>query len=174
MAYQRADPRPFAPNGFQPMEVHHRELMVCAVMHHAPPTHEDHTIVSTSPFPNNVLQFVAVHEVVHEFLDEHMNVRIREIQPTHLGQALVRFVNVHDRNLLINNNPRPYGGVDFHLVRHNQGHNRHNMLFNRECWLMLLGFLLDHWNNDCIQNTIASFGIVLLWENDMRHLPDYL
>jgi hypothetical protein len=84
MAYQQVDLRLFTPNGFQPMEVQHCELMVRAVMRHAPPTHEDFAIVSINPLPDNVLQFVAVHEVVHEFLDEHMNVRIRDIQPTHL------------------------------------------------------------------------------------------
>jgi hypothetical protein len=31
---------------------------------------------------------------------------------------------------------------------------------------MLLGFPLDHWNHDTIQNAIASFGRVILWEND--------
>jgi hypothetical protein len=33
-----------------------------------------------------------------------------------------------------------------------------------------LVFPLDYWNNDNIQNAIASFGRVLLWENDRTHL----
>jgi hypothetical protein len=82
----------------------------------------------------------------------------------YMGQALVRFANVYGRDLLINNSPHLYEGVDFHIVRHNQGRNWRGMFFNRECWLMLLGFPLDHWINECIQNAIASFGRVLLWK----------
>jgi hypothetical protein len=32
-------------------------------------------------------------------------------------------VHVHDRDSLVNGSPHPYGGVDFSLVRHNQGRN---------------------------------------------------
>jgi hypothetical protein len=70
---------------------------------------------------------------VHEFLDDHMNIHIREIQPTYLGKALVRFVHAHDRDMLVNNSPYPYGDVEFSLVRHNQGRNWRAMFFNREC-----------------------------------------
>jgi hypothetical protein len=121
MAYQRAYPRPFAPPGFQPQEVQHGELTARAVMRNIQSAHEDFTIVSISPLPNNVLHFPVVVEVVQEFLEEHMHIRVRDIQPSHFGQALVRFVNVHDRDLLVINIPHPYSGVDFGFVRHNQG-----------------------------------------------------
>jgi hypothetical protein len=39
---------------------------------------------------------------------------------------------------------------------------------------MLLGFPLDHLNLDTIQNAIASFGRVILWENDKRYLARLL
>jgi hypothetical protein len=38
-----------------------------------------------------------------------MRVSIREIQPSHLGQALVRFVHVDDRDSLVYNSPFIYG-----------------------------------------------------------------
>jgi hypothetical protein len=60
--------------------------------------------------------------------------------------------------------------VDVHFVRHNQGRKWRNLNFNRDCWLTLLGFPLDYWNHECIQNAIAPFGKVLLWENDKEHL----
>jgi hypothetical protein len=152
------DPRPFAPPSFHLQEVQNHELMACVVMRRLPPTHEDFAIVSLSPLPDNALHFPEVHEVVQEFLEEHMDMRVRDIQQSHLGQALVRFVNVHDRDVLVNNSPHLYGGVDFTLVRHNEGQNWRALNFNRECWLMLMGFPLDYWNQDCIQNAIASFG----------------
>ena len=85
-----------------------------------------------------------------EFLEEHMRARVRDIQPTHLGQALARFAFAHDRDRLVNNSPTPYGGVDFQVVRHNQGRNWRAMSFNRECWLMLMGLPFAHWNHDSI------------------------
>jgi hypothetical protein len=150
--------------------VQHRELMAQVVLRHSQETHEDFAIVTIHPIPDNVLQFDAVHEVVQEFMEEHMDIRVRDIQPSHLGQALVQFNQARDRDLLINLRPHPYGGVNFHLERHNQGRNWHALNFNRDCWLMLLGFPLDYWNHDCIQGAIASFGRVLLWENDRQHL----
>jgi hypothetical protein len=77
MVFQRADSWPFAPPGFQLQEVHHQELMARAVVQRLPRLHKDYAIVSISPLPENALHFPAVHEVVYEFLEEHMNVRIR-------------------------------------------------------------------------------------------------
>jgi hypothetical protein len=58
--------------------------MVRAIMRPSPRTHEDFAIVSIDPLPNHPLQFLAVWEVVEEFLVEHMHVGIYDTQPTHL------------------------------------------------------------------------------------------
>jgi hypothetical protein len=55
MAYQRADRMPFAPRGFQPLEVHHRELMARAVINPTPASHEDFAIVSITPLPAHAM-----------------------------------------------------------------------------------------------------------------------
>jgi hypothetical protein len=62
-----------------------------------------------------------------------MGVRVHDIQPTHLGQALVQFMRIHDQDPLLNNSPHLYGDVEFTLVRHNRGRNWRVMNFNREC-----------------------------------------
>jgi hypothetical protein len=144
MSIQRADLRPFAPPGFHHQDVQHRPALARAVMHPAPKIHEDYAIVSIEPLPNHLLQFPAVHEVVEEFLVQHMRVGIRDIQPTHLGQALVRFENLFNRDLLIGNSPHPYGGVNFSVVRHNAARNSRAIQFNQECRLILMGFPLDY------------------------------
>jgi hypothetical protein len=59
-----------------------------------------------------------------------MHVGIHDIQQTHLGQALVRFENLFDRDLLITNSPHPYGGVSFTVVRHNAARNWRAVQFN--------------------------------------------
>jgi hypothetical protein len=99
MAYQHANPRPFALPGFQPLEVHHQEIMARVVVHHSPASHEDFAIVSITPLPTHAMQFGVVQEVIHEFLEEHLHVDIREIQPSHLGQGHVHFVNAHDTHI---------------------------------------------------------------------------
>jgi hypothetical protein len=52
------------------------------------------------------------------------------------------------------------------LVKHYQGRNYKSISFNHECWLMLLIFLIDFWDQYCIENTIASFGHLISWEMD--------
>jgi hypothetical protein len=85
MAYQRADPVSFLPFGFHAMEVQHRAIMSHAVVHHQQPTHDDYVIIGIHPLPAHTMHFVAVHEVVLEFQEEHMHIRVRNIQPSHLG-----------------------------------------------------------------------------------------
>jgi hypothetical protein len=85
MAYQRVDPSSFTLNGFQAIEVQHREMLAQVVLRRSQATHEDFAIVTIHPIPDNVLQFDVVHEVVQEFLEEHMDIRVCDIQPSHLG-----------------------------------------------------------------------------------------
>jgi hypothetical protein len=129
MAFQRADPRPFDPPRFHHQEVHHIPVMTRVFMH-APRIHEDYAIISIAPIPNHNMHFPVVREVIEEFLVEHMYVGVRNIQPSHLGPALVRFENIFDRNLLVNNSPHPYGGVSFTMVHHNAARNWRAIQFN--------------------------------------------
>jgi hypothetical protein len=151
MAFQRANPRPFALPGFNHHEVHNRATMARKVMRPPPCIHEDYAIVSIDPLPANPLQFHTIREVVEEFFEQHMHVGIRDIQLTHLAQALIRFDNIFDHDMLVNNISHPYGGVNFQVVRHTEGRNWRAIQFNQECCLMLLGFPLDYWNTDSIQ-----------------------
>jgi hypothetical protein len=145
--------------------------MTRAMVRHNPTAHEDYAIVSIPPLPVNApMQFGPIREVVLEFLEEHCRISVWDIQPSHLGQALVCFRHAHDRDVLVNNSPFWYTDVDFHFVCHNEGRNWRNLNFNRDRWLMLLGFPLDYWNHESIQNAIAPFSKVMLWENDGEHL----
>jgi hypothetical protein len=62
--------------------------------------------------------------------EEHMNVEIRDIQSSHLGQALVHFDNIFDHDMLVNNSLHPYGGVNFQVVLHNECRNWRAIQFN--------------------------------------------
>jgi hypothetical protein len=120
------------------------------------------------------MNFPAVQDELFDFFEEHLNVQVRECQPTHLGQALVHFENAHARDLLVTQSPFQFGDVQVSVVRHIEGRNGRTLQFNRECFLMLMGFPLDNWNHECIQNAIGSFRRLLLWENDMAYLARLL
>jgi hypothetical protein len=67
---------------------------------------------------------------------------------------------------LISQSPHPYGDVFFLFTKHNEGRNWRQIEYNREVWLMLLGFPLDYLSQENIHNSISSFGKMLTWEED--------
>lgn len=99
-----------------------------------------------------------------------MEVRVACIQPSTLGQALVKFEYLFDRDRLVFNSPHHFNDTQFTFVKHNEGRNYRAVEFNRECWLMLMGFPLDYWNNASVQSANGFFGRVLAWEDDQNHL----
>jgi hypothetical protein len=169
MAYQRVDPQFLAPRGFQAMEVQHRVIMTRVVARRPLPMHEDFVIVSINPLPQQPMQFGPIQDVLHEFLEDHMRMSVREIQPSHLGQAQIRLVHVHDRDNLVFNSPFNYGDVQISFAKHNEVRNWRALNFNRECYLMLLGFPLDYWDTEIIRNALPPFSHLIIWENNRSY-----
>ncbi|TVU49358.1 hypothetical protein EJB05_00666, partial [Eragrostis curvula] len=147
---------------------------VRAVMVRAPARNENLAILTINPMPEEQVSFDNIKEVIEDFLVDHLRVSVREIQPCCLGQAFVRFEFVHDRDSLVNASPHPFGGVEFTLVKHNRGTNWAGLNFNRECWLMLMGFPIDFWDQASIENAISFFGRLLSWEEDYNNLSRLL
>jgi hypothetical protein len=133
MAFQTADPQPFMPRGFHRLEVQGRKHMARVVARREPYVNEDWAILSIEPLPQALVIFASVREVSLEFLIQHKRLQIRDIQRSHLGQALVRFVHIYDRDRLITQSPHPYGDVFFSFTKHNEGRNWRRLEYNREC-----------------------------------------
>lgn len=170
MAYQRADPGPFLPEGMQLQQIENRQVMVIVVAKsRLVPRHEDWAIATIHPLPSNVLDFDAVREVLEEFFTDVARVQIRDIQRSHLGQALVRFYRVYDRDTLIQNSPHQFDNVAVSFVKHNQGRNWRHVTFNREVWLMLLGFPFDYCGEEYFDNALAPFGKMINWDKNPDH-----
>jgi hypothetical protein len=93
MAYQRSDPAPFLPRGFHIEEVQGRKALELVIAHRAPLEHEDFAVMNIAPLPAEVLFFHPVRELALDFF-HHRQIFIRDIQHTHLGQALVQFERV--------------------------------------------------------------------------------
>jgi hypothetical protein len=168
MAYRRVDPEPFLPPSFSATVVMHREVMARSVTRRLPPMHEDWAIINIQPLPEHEVIFPAVRDVVREYLVEHRWLGVRDIQRSHLGQVLVQFNRVLDRDNLVLLGPQQYLDATFTAQRHNDAWNHRALFFNRECWLMLLGFPLDYHSSEYLQAAIGSFGRLILWEED-RH-----
>jgi hypothetical protein len=102
--------------------------------------HEDWAIINIHPLLEHEVLFHVVRDVVREYLVDHQRLVIRDIQRSHLGQVLVQFQSVLDRDNLILLGPQQYLDASFTALRHNDAWNHRSLFFNRECWLMFLDF----------------------------------
>jgi hypothetical protein len=169
MAFNRVDPGPFLPLGFTAQQIDHREIMVRIVTRPQPPAHEDWGIVLVQPLPEHEVNFHFFDDIVREYLLEIRHVQIRSVQRSHLGQTLVRFRFTFDRDNLVAMGPQQALCFTFTVIRHNAAWNHRALYFNHECCLMLLGFPMDFWTHEHIQNVIGSFGRVLMWDPDLAN-----
>jgi hypothetical protein len=110
------------------MVVQHREIMARSVTRRLPPMHEDWAIINIQPLPEHEVLFPAVRDVVREYLVEHRRLGVRDIQRSHLGQVLVQFNSVLDRDNLVLLGPQQYLDATFTAQRHNDAWN-HMSLF---------------------------------------------
>jgi len=162
MAFQRAHLGPFKPRGMHVEEVPNWPTMVRLVAERRPrPRNEDLAIVTISPIPSNPLHFPTVEEVVRELLEEHKGIQVKEV---------VRFEHDRDRDRMVLESTHPYGRVNFTFVRHNQGRNWRRVNFNQDCWLMLLGFPNDYWEQEYVDTIMGPFGKAINWDGDETHL----
>ncbi|TVU22093.1 hypothetical protein EJB05_31773, partial [Eragrostis curvula] len=169
MAYNAADPTPFMPPGYAWLPLEGREYMSRAFTRRSS-HNNDVAIVTIVPLPQQQVLFGNIRVVVADFLTIHMRILYRSIQPCHLGQAYVRLNSALDRDALVRHSPHHWEGADFYFVEHDHGRNHRRVQFAHECWLMLLGFPLDYWDRENIEAAIASFGRLMIWERDERHL----
>jgi hypothetical protein len=128
MAYRRVDPEPFLPPGFSTRAVQHQKIMARSVTRRLPPMHEDWAIINIQPLPEREVLFPVVRDVVREYLVEHRRLGVRDIQRSHLGQVLVQFNSVLDRDNLVLLGPQQYLDATFTAQRHNDAWN-HRALF---------------------------------------------
>jgi hypothetical protein len=76
MAYLRANPAPFAPEGFNVLAILHRERKARAVVARPQSRNEDVSIVTINGMPDHEVPFNTIREVLVEFFDEHLHVPV--------------------------------------------------------------------------------------------------
>lgn len=168
MAFLNIDPTPMMLAGYSRVVVQGRVPYVRMVTPRALPRNEDLAIVSVPPELHGELNFAELRERVLDLLVDHYGLRVRDVQRCPFGrnQAFVRLARVSDRDSLVNLSPHLHQGLSFQFVNHNRGRNARRVNFNRECWLMLIGYPEDYRTTDEIADTIKSFARIILWQKD--------
>lgn len=108
--------------------------------------------------------------VLSEFLVGVQKLWICDLQLYPFGAAYVKFNSVHDIDAMINTSPHQFDDVEITFKRNSEGLNGKGLAFNRECYLMLVGFPLDYWSMSYIQDAIKSFGKLLVSKKDLNNL----
>lgn len=124
--------------------------------------------------PNHQVSFNGIHDVLDEFLRDHMHAFFRSIQPCPFGQAYVRFHNYYDRDRLIHGSPHAFGDVHISFIPHDKAWNHKRVTMNHEFWLMFLGLNVDHWNNHLVDKALSDWGRLITWEEDPANLARIL
>nr|TKW28573.1 hypothetical protein SEVIR_3G337300v2 [Setaria viridis] len=156
MAFLNIDPQPLMLAGF------HR------VMVQALPRNEDLAIVTLGNLPPGEIPFGPLRNAIFNFLVHDLGLEVRDVQrcPFGRGEAFVRMGRPSDRDALIARSPLFHNGLSFTFVQHNRAPNARRVNFNRQCWLMLIGFPIDSRSSHEIEDSIRSFGRMILWQKD--------
>lgn len=129
---------------------------------------EDLAIVTISNLPPGEIPFAVLRNTVLDLLVDDYALNVKDVQrcPFKRNQLFVRMSRVSDRDSLVSRSPHHRQGLTFDFVNHDRGANARKVNFNRECWLLLIGYPEDYRNMDDIADTIKSFGRLILWQKD--------
>ena len=100
MANIPIDPHPFVPHGFDIQQVKGRNGVARVVLPHRHHRHQDCSIATIHPLPADA-PFPNVRDVLEEFIVEHRQLGLRDIQRCQFGEAYVRLTRVRDRDKLV-------------------------------------------------------------------------
>nr|TKW00445.1 hypothetical protein SEVIR_8G109100v2 [Setaria viridis] len=168
MAFLNIDPQPMMLAGFNRVIVQGRQQFARVIFPRATPRNENLAIVTVINLPPGEILFGPLRNVILQFLEHDLGLEVLDIQrcPFGRGQAYVRMGRPSDKDALITQSPHFRNGFAFSFVQHNRAANARRVTFNRECWLMLIGFPLDSCSVHEIEDAIRSFGRMILWQKD--------
>nr|TKW10652.1 hypothetical protein SEVIR_6G179800v2 [Setaria viridis] len=168
MAFLNIDPQPLMLAGFHRVMVQGRQQYTRVVVPRALPRNKDLAIVTIGNLPPGEIPFGPLRNVIFNYLVHELGLEVREVQrsPFGRGEAFVRMGRPSDRDALIARSPLFNNGLSFTFVQHNHASNARRVNFNRECWLMLIRFPIDNRSSHEIEDSIRSFGRMILWQKD--------
>lgn len=128
------------------MMVQGRPLMQRVVIGRVQRRHNDLAIATFNPFPQEQLDFDSIRNVLVDFLTVQHQFPYEAIQPCPFGQAYVKFTYMHQRDLLIQNSPIPYGNGSISFIPHDKAWNNRTAIMTHDVWMVLIGLNLDMWS----------------------------
>ena len=139
------------------------------VLPQRPRRHEDWAIATIHPLPADA-PFPNVRDVLEEFIVEHRQLGLRDIQRCLFGEAYVRLTRVRDRDKLVLDSPHEFGDVFITFVKHDEGRNHRRVHFNRTVWLLLTGVPFDFRNTEDLACAVSKFGRMISWDKEDDHM----
>nr|TKV99389.1 hypothetical protein SEVIR_8G040100v2 [Setaria viridis] len=164
MAFLNVDPTPLMLPGFARVLVQGKPKF----------TRVDMVVVTITDLPPGEIPFAEVRNIILGLLEGQYELRVMDIQRClfHRAQAYVQMNRVTDRDALVHHSPHQFQGLDIEVVNHNRGPNARRVLFNRECWLVLIGYPIDTRNVEDIRDTIRL--IMKARVTDLEDVPHYI
>uniref|UniRef100_R7WEP3 DUF7597 domain-containing protein n=1 Tax=Aegilops tauschii TaxID=37682 RepID=R7WEP3_AEGTA len=134
-----------------------------------PRRHEDWAIATIHPLPADA-PFPNVRDVLEDFIVEHRQLGLRDIQRCPFGEAYVRLTRVRDRDKLVLDSPHEFGDVFISFVRHDEGRNHRRVHLNRVVWLLLTGVPFDFRTTEDLACAVSKFGRMISWDKEDDHM----
>lgn len=159
MAFRFVDPQPFLPHGAQWMLIQGRPLLQRVVTGRVQRQNNDLAIATFNPLSAaEQLDFVTIQNVLVDFLTVQHNFPYEAIQPCPFGHAYVKFTFMHQRDMLIQHSPIPYGNGSITFIPHDRAWNNRTAVLTHDVWMALIGLNLDLWNHALVDKAVSEFG----------------
>ncbi|WVZ57952.1 hypothetical protein U9M48_008279 [Paspalum notatum var. saurae] len=127
-----------------------------------PRCHEEYVIVTMNLAPPAHQVPVVIAQAVQLF-EAEFHVRVITAFRSPLGLGLFQFGSTVQRQILLNAGQIPFGDGFLEVFRHDEGLNLRDCVYERRCWIMILGFPLDYQDTDHLHAAVAPFGRLLNW-----------
>lgn len=104
--------------------------------------------------------FVHLSEAFKSFFIHDLGVRLLEVQPSHIGDAFVRFSSPVELERFLDEVAQFGRGYTIRFTKHDVGVHVRDHEVDREVWIMLMLFPNDARNNSAISKAVAGFGLL--------------
>jgi hypothetical protein len=77
---------------------------------------------------------------------------------------------MHQRDLLIQNSPIPYGNGTISFIPHDRALNNRTTIMTHDVWMVLIGLNMDLWSHALVDKAVSEFGKLIVWEEDYQNI----
>lgn len=82
----------------------------------------------------------------------------------------MNFTYMHQRDLLIQNSPIPYGNGTISFIPHDRAWNNRTTIMTHDVWMVLISLNMDLWSHALVDKAVSEFGKLIVWEEDYQNI----